>query len=564
MTKPAKRRNKHGWLRHESLTWAAILGVVVSAAIGAIVGRVVDAVPLKILLVVTSCILVLILLIFVWRRTHWRWAIGGLIVVVTLVAIALFARPLSIGDNPTTSSDDRTIILVADFVGPDSLRYGVTETVLGNLRTILRPYKDIEVIALGQPITEQNSNAARIEGQKRNAAFVIWGRYSPTRTHVGLAVHFLILKPPPVLPRLSLPVEGQLQTALISSLEDFSLQTRLSKQMGYLSLFVAGMAHYDRADWASAEKYFKDALQQVVTGVPKTDESLVYFYLGNTRWFQDDFEKAKAYFSKSIKLDPTSFDAYINRAVVSKELDDKIADCNKAIALNPRVPTCYATRGMAQFSKGEVGKAVTDLNTAIRLEPNFAAAYTNRALINLTTGEINAAISDANRAIELAPDHPLAYLHRARAYEESGNFERALVDFNKAIQLAPDYSTAYQNRGTAYYSKMLFDRAIPDFTQSLKLEPNDVLVYQQRGISYYYIDKYDLAINDFNKAIQLKPNSSTTYLARALTYVAIGEADKAIADFRRVLRLTKDPQEKRNAEAQLAKLERAKSQTGHP
>jgi len=285
MTKRAGRSDKRRSPLNKELTLPAIVAIAVSATIGAVIVRLVDAIPLRNILFATAAgVLLLTVFLFVRRQPRRRLVLGALVIGAALLGAILVRYPEEKNHKPNTESTAKTVILVANFVGPDPSKYIVTETILGNLRVALQHYPDIEVVALGRSITEQDANAARTEGQNRSAAFVIWGRYAPTRTHVGLAVHFTIIKRPPILPELSILAQGQLQTAPIQHLEDFTLQLKLSQQMAYLSLFVAGIARYDVEDWPTAEKYFTDAMQHAA-GVSKSDQSLVQFYLGNTRWF---------------------------------------------------------------------------------------------------------------------------------------------------------------------------------------------------------------------------------------------------------------------------------------
>ena len=305
-----------------------------------------------------------------WQYPRWRpWALVGL-VLIPLLALGKVGYHLYQQAQPPA----KVILLVANFAGPEPQKYRVTETVLARLRAALEPYDDVQVVALGQTITEaEGSAAARAEGEKRKAAIVVWGWYGVTAEAVPLSVHFEVLRPPKYMPELGPEAKGLVQTMAVTELESFTLQTRLSAEMAYLSLFTVGMARVAAEDWNGAIVLFSDALSQTVERVPVLDQSIVYFY-----------------------------------------------------------------RGTAYNLKGDYDHAIADYNQAIQLQPNFAEAYKNRGNAHAAKGDTDRAITDFDRAIQLQPDYAGAYLDRGFAYVEKGEKEKATADFKKVLELSDD------------------------------------------------------------------------------------------------------------------------------
>jgi len=214
----------------------------------------------------------------------------------------------------------KIIILIANFDGPEPEKYRVTETVLARLRAALERYRDLQVEALGRAITEQEGKeAARAEGEKRKAAIVIWGWYGVTKEVVPISVTFELLRPPKYMPELGPEAKGMVRTMAVAELESFTLQTRLSEEMTYLSLFTVGMARYAREDWDGAIACFSDALSQTAEPMRALDQSIIYFYRGNAYTSKGDYDRAVADYNQAIdrahelKLD--FVEAYVNRGV---------------------------------------------------------------------------------------------------------------------------------------------------------------------------------------------------------------------------------------------------------
>jgi hypothetical protein len=164
----------------------------------------------------------------------------------------------------------QVLVLVANFANTKNPDYrddrGVTENILKNLQDETNLYADLKVQALDQTIrVQEGSEVARVKGEQRKAAIVIWGDYVPTNTNFQISVHFEVLKPPRGFPTLQPTASGKVQTLAIAELNSFQLQICLSKAMSYLTLFTLGMGQYSTEDWDKAIASFSDALTKVDT-----------------------------------------------------------------------------------------------------------------------------------------------------------------------------------------------------------------------------------------------------------------------------------------------------------
>ena len=475
-----------------------------------------------------------------WQYPRARpWALAGLIIILVLAAGGVGYHLYQQAKPPT-----KIILLVADFDGPEPQKYRVTETVLARLRQALEPCNDVQVESLGRTITEREGSAvARAEGEKRKAAIVIWGWYGVTAEAVPMSVHFEVLRPPKCMPELGPEAKGAVRTMAVAELESFTLQTRLSAEMAYLSLFTVGMARYAAADWDGAIARFIDALNQTAEPVRALDQSTVYFYRGNACYFKGDYERAIADFDQAIELKPDDADAYFNRGVVyyyKGDYDHAIAEYDQAIKLKPDYPAAYNNRGLAYADKGDYERAIADFDRAIELKPDYPVAYTNRGIAYADKGDYERAIADFDRAIEFRPDDAMAHYNRGLAYYYKGDYEQAIADFDQAIKLNPNYAAACCSRGLAYYYKGDYDRAIADYDRAIQLQPDLAEAYYNRGLAYADKGKHDRAIADYDRAIQLRPDFAEAYYNRGNAYADKGEYDRAIADFDRAIELRPD------------------------
>jgi len=126
------------------------------------------------------------------------------------------------------------------------------------------------------------------------------------------------------------------------------------------------------------------------------------------------------------------------------EYQKAIADCDKAIQLDPNYSFAYGQRGASYWGLGEYQKAIADCDKAIQLDPNYSFAYAVRGDSYRLLGEYRKAIADCDKAIQLDPNDSFAYAVRGNSYGLLGEYRKAIADCDKAIQLDPNYSFAYE------------------------------------------------------------------------------------------------------------------------
>lgn len=166
--------------------------------------------------------------------------------------------------NGRDSNSDSTIVLVANFRGPDPQNYLVADKLIQKLRSATSDYPDISIQPLDETITEQTgkrggSEYAREIGTMRNAAIVLWGYYGETVEKVDISGYFEVLRRPT---NLSLRQNLETTTLPIADLKSFKIQTQLSSEMTYLVLLTAGLACYESGDYDAAIGRFTKAIAQ--------------------------------------------------------------------------------------------------------------------------------------------------------------------------------------------------------------------------------------------------------------------------------------------------------------
>jgi tetratricopeptide (TPR) repeat protein len=146
-----------------------------------------------------------------------------------------------------------------------------------------------------------------------------------------------------------------------------------------------------------------------------------------------DSARARALYDRVIEagdLSPRNLAvALANRCALRGEEGDAagaIADCDRAIAIDPGLALAYTNRGAAYDALGEHGRAIDDHTAAIALAPGLAIAYNNRCESRLRSGALVPALADCDRAVDLDPGLALAHYTRGEVLAAKGDRDSAV------------------------------------------------------------------------------------------------------------------------------------------
>jgi tetratricopeptide (TPR) repeat protein/predicted aspartyl protease len=94
------------------------------------------------------------------------------------------------------------------------------------------------------------------------------------------------------------------------------------------------------------------------------------------------------------------------RAVLGKELDQALRDCNAGLRLDPHAAKLLDSRGLVDLRRNQLDKAIADYNEALKINPKIAWSLYGRGLAELRKGMTTQGEADIAAAKALAPHLP--------------------------------------------------------------------------------------------------------------------------------------------------------------
>ena len=128
------------------------------------------------------------------------------------------------------------------------------------------------------------------------------------------------------------------------------------------------------------------------------------------RFMNDDLDRAVALYTKSIEIFPTA-EAYTFRGWAFQKMgriDDAIAECQRAIEVDPSFGNPYNDIGAYLIAKGDLDEAIPWLEKAKqarRYDPRHFP-FMNLGRIYAAKGMVNRAIEEFEGALERSPGDP--------------------------------------------------------------------------------------------------------------------------------------------------------------
>ena len=232
----------------------------------------------------------------------------------------------------------------------------------------------------------------------------------------------------------------------------------------------------ERLQLYQKEKPYRCQLKGSDTTVPNAEDAAECVTRAKAHLDKEEYDKAIADCDKALELDPKFADAYRTRSRAwyhKGEFDKLMADCNQALAINPQIAEAYIGRAIGWEEKDEHDKAIADCNRALAIDPKIAEAYNTRGLAWKEKREYTKALADYNQALTLNPKLAEAYNNRGEAWRQKGEFDKALVDYNQALAINPKFANAYNNRGVVWAKRGEGDKALADCKQALSIAPDN-------------------------------------------------------------------------------------------
>jgi Flp pilus assembly protein TadD/2-polyprenyl-3-methyl-5-hydroxy-6-metoxy-1,4-benzoquinol methylase len=213
--------------------------------------------------------------------------------------------------------------------------------------------------------------------------------------------------------------------------------------------------------------------------VPKevVDSFINLYKQGEFRQILEKEKKFASFYQDSIEV----LNIFGSNNLALQNFKRAITNFNKAIKLNPNIPTIYYNLGLAFHHIGNMDDAIVNYKKAIEIKPDYDEALNNMGMSLEEKGDVEGAIDKYNKVLATNPNHAGAYYNLGNVFCSKDNLILAIQNYNKAISIKPDYAEAYYNMGIALQKQGKIKEAIESYNKTLLLKPNYAQAYNNIG-----------------------------------------------------------------------------------
>ena len=253
-----------------------------------------------------------------------------------------------------------------------------------------------------------------------------------------------------------------------------------------------------------------------------------------------DYQKALAYYTKEIELNPSDAIAYRNRAnLYASQLEDlekAIEDYNKAVEVDPENSYDYKMRGdFYQNYLKDYEKALADFNKGIELNPtdsdlHFSKAYVYNEYLENPDLALETLLNLLNfDAIEKILDNSYLNTEIADIYLfKFKDLEKSFLFYKKEVKRSPESYYGYLKLAEYYFFSKNNKLAEFNYKKALELNPENNNL-NLSFINYKYLNKnYEEVIKLSKKVIKKEPKDPQGDYLTALSYLKIDHSMKAL------------------------------------
>jgi len=219
-------------------------------------------------------------------------------------------------------------------------------------------------------------------------------------------------------------------------------------------------------DWKDAVTLWSDTAKKDPTN------ARAYTNLAFESMLANDYSKADEFMRQAIALAPAKALPYMYRGYLSLVIgrgDLGLADFNRAIELDRRVPKSFYYRGEVFRKTGEYEKALADYRAALTLSPLYSDPYIGMALVHLDRQEIDRAIEACRKVMEVDAADARSYHCLGSIFLEQRRNVEAIRAYQRGLERRPRDRGLWYGLGTAYEAYGMYKPAAEAFDMASRL-----------------------------------------------------------------------------------------------
>jgi len=266
---------------------------------------------------------------------------------------------------------------------------------------------------------------------------------------------------------------------------------------------IVGRAHYERQDYASADRAFKALRKEEPYRLWDME---IYSTL---LWHLQRNVELSFLAQELLNIDPQSPQAWIaigNLFSLQKERLQALTSFRRAAQLDPTCAYAYTLSGHESIDE-DLDKAINFFQSALRADSRHYNAWYGLGTCYLRMSKIRLAEYHYRKAVEIHPKNAVLLGCVGMAVERRRDREAALALFNQAVQLAPENALVRYRRAKILISMRKYQPAVEDLEFLRNATPEESNVVFQLAKVYRLVGNVVKSAQTLAAARDISPKS---------------------------------------------------------
>ncbi len=306
--------------------------------------------------------------------------------------------------------------------------------------------------------------------------------------------------------------------------------------------FYFAQIEADAGNLTTATQYYEKTITLIGSDETNLDiefapEHLLdtYRFLGDAYYEQENQEKARAAYKRTIELDPGLERYFFNQgksAFDAEQFDLAIESFSKFLLIFPEDIEATYLLGRSHEASGEVENALRFYARVLELDANHTDVLMRSAQIYKGQNDPQNALAMLMKLIAIEPTNVEAYYLSGILYVELGRSEEALDAFLATTRLNPDHLDAHHQIASLYEQQGDIDSLIERYETIIRLDSSKADPFLRLGALYLRRGDKDNVIRVYEPGLEIEPNHPQAQYNLAVIFEEREDNEKAIKHFK--------------------------------
>ncbi len=249
------------------------------------------------------------------------------------------------------------------------------------------------------------------------------------------------------------------------------------------------------------------------------------------------YDEALKAFSKAVKIDSTSIEAYREVGILftrAKRPAEAAKALDKLVKYEPTAAN-YQKLGEANLAARQPAEALAAYEQALKLEPTSDAAQLGLARSASLKGDNERALAAYQAVKDASVLGPEDQENIGRAHLDRKEYPAAREAYLKAVALDSTRTDARYYVGYSYFVEQKFTEAIPYFEARIAADSTWAPAYGNLGIALLQSGQAARGLEMLEKAVQIQPDDSSNRVLLAQALMSQSQFARAATEFQSVI-----------------------------